>query len=279
VALSETPTPPRPSDAGQRPREKRRLGRALLTWLPLVFSALWTAVIFRLLAKDWRYAIPLAASAVLWVIPAVLEHRRQRALLLRGNVPDVLEAWTPMIERTPYPETVQPILMATAYAANGWTDAAREAMARARRGPAWDAAAEQRLVVETLLDAFDGDRELAVCRATVLAGLPPPNAGIFLRRRIRNLRLGLGALARAFARRSSPRDRVLLRAAAKSSPLFFWAFRYAGAIFAIDHGRASLARKLIGGAPRWSPSSVFADFHREIEREIERLSPEVDEDV
>src|SRR5439155_834628 len=135
--------------------------------------------------------------AALWVIPLYIQHRRQRTVLLRGNVPDVLEAWTPMIERSPHPETVQPILMATAYAANGWSDAAREAMARAQRGLAWEASIEQRLVIEILCEAFDGDRARAMRAADELVELPLPPAGVFLRRRIAVLRTGIAALARA----------------------------------------------------------------------------------
>src|SRR5207248_11315565 len=105
--------------------------RPLLGYVPFVLSALWTAIIVRLLLRDIRYVLPLIALALLWAVPLYFVHQRQRAALMRGNVPDVLEAWTPMLERTPYPETMQPILMATAYAANGWTEAAREAMAHA----------------------------------------------------------------------------------------------------------------------------------------------------
>ena len=274
MALSEIPSPPRPSDIRNRPTPTHKPApwrTAFFTYLPFVLSALWTAIIVRLLMKDLRYAVPLLLLAALWVIPLYVQHRRQRAVLLRGNVPDVLQAWTPMIERSPHPETVQPILMSTAYAANGWTDAAREAMGRARKGAAWEASIEQRLVVEILCEAFDGDRGRALRAVDELTALPLPPAGVFLRRRIVALRTGIGALARAFNRRPNPGDRALLQQAAKSSPLFFWAFSYAAAIDAIDDGDATEAQRLIAGAPHWSPSSVYAEFHREIQHEIARV--------
>jgi hypothetical protein len=275
VALSEIPSPPRRSDVPNRPdpggHKTSPLRTAFFTYLPFVLSALWTAIILRLLLRDIRYALPMVIVAALWVVPLYIQHRRQRAVLLRGNVPDVLEAWTPMIERSPHPETVQPILMATAYAANGWTEAAREAMGRARKGLAWEAAEEQRLVVEILCEAFDGDRDRALRAADELVALPRPPVGVFLRRRIATLRNGIAALARAFNRLPNKGDRELLQQAAKSSPLFFWAFSYAAAIDAIDEGNAALAKKLIAGAPEWSRSSVYVEFHRELLHEIARV--------
>jgi hypothetical protein len=232
---------------------------------------LWTAIVVRLVMRDVRYLLPLILLALLWAVPLYFVHRRQRAALMHGSVPDVLEAWTPMLERTPYPETMQPILMATAYAANGWTEAAREAMSRAHRGPAFDAAREQRLVVDTLCDAFDGDRNRAVRFAEELVRLELPTAGVFLRRRIALLRQGLLAMARAFDRRTGPDDRTTLLSARKGSPLLHWAFTYAAAVAAIDADDPSFARALLEGAPSWSPSSVFAEFHREIETEIARV--------
>ena len=274
MAYSELPTPPRPSDAGPSPSgapKPRSLRALVFTYLPFALSALWAAIIVRLLIKDVRYAIPMLVLAALWVLPLYVMHRRQRALLLRGNAPDVLEAWTPMLERTPNPETMQPLLMATAYAANGWTDAAREALGRAHRGPAWAQAREQRLMVDVLLEAFDGDRAHALRLADDLAALPMPQTGIFLRRRVLSLRHGVGALVRAFNRCPEADDRERLLAARKASPLFFWAFTYAAAILAVDANDAAATRELLAGAPQWSPSSVFANFQRELATEIERI--------
>lgn len=272
MAFSELPTPPRPSgfeDQGQKPPGALRL--LVGTYLPFILSALWAAIVIRLIAREPRYALPIAVLALLWIVPLALQRVRQRRMLMRGNVPEVLEAWAPMLSTTPYPETLQPLLVATAYAANGWVEQARESARRARKGEAWSAAEEQRRILDTLIEAFDGDRERAVRLAQDLVDLPLPAVGVFLRRRIAVLRAGLGALARAFARVAEPNDRRILMAAAKSSPLLHWAFSYAAAVAAIDEGDVHTARRAIAGAPSWPPSSVFRAFHAELEQQIARL--------
>lgn len=273
MSLSELPTPPRPSDVGPHPSRPPSKGplRSALGWVPFVLSALWAAIILRVVMHDLRYVLPLVALALLWAIPLLYIHRRQQTALARGDVPDVIEIWKPMLERTPYPETMQPILMATAYAANGWTEQSREAMARAHRGPAFDAAKEQRLVVEILCDAFDGDRARALRAADQLAAMEVPSAGLFLRRRIALLRQGLSATARAFNHCERQGDRATLLSARKASPLFHWAFTYAAAVVAIDEGESEIARALLADVPDWSPSSVFAEFQREITTELARI--------
>jgi hypothetical protein len=241
------------------------------TYLPFILSALWAAMVIRLVARDPRYLLPVALVAVIWIVPMVIHRRKQRALLLRGNVPEVLEAWAPALSTTPFPETMQPLLIATAYAANGWTEQAREAARRARKGEAWVAAEEQRHLLDVLLESFDGDRTRALRVAEQLPDMPLPAVGLFLRRRIAGLRVGLGALARAFARVPRANDVRLLNAAAASSPLFHWAFSYAAAIVAIDQNDARAARKAIRGAPSWPTASVFHSFHAEIEQQIARI--------
>ena len=241
------------------------------TYLPFVLSALWAAVVLRLIARDPRFAIPIGVVALVWIVPAAVSRLRQKRMLLRGNVPEVLETWAPVLATTPYPETLQPLLIATANAANGWVDQAREASRRAHKGEAWVAADEQRKIIDTLLESFDGDRERAIRIASSLHDVPLPPVGIFLRRRIAALRAGLEALARGFNRTAQPGDRRLLVAAAKSSPLFHWAFSYAAAIVAIDEGDARFAKRAIRGAPNWPSPSVFHDFHKELELQIGRI--------
>lgn len=277
MAFSELPSPPRPSgierpSAGPRgPRPPSVFRLAIGTYLPFVLSALWAAVVIRLIARDPRYAIPIGVVALIWIVPLAISRLRQKRMLLRGNVPEVLETWAPVLATTPFPETLQPLLIATAYAANGWVEQAREAARRARKGDAWVAAEEQRRIVDTLLESFDGDRERAVQLSSTFNDAPLPPVGIFLRRRIAALRAGLGALARAFNRTHDKGDRRLLMAAAKSSPLFHWAFSYAAAIVAIDESDTNAARKAIHGAPNWPSTSVFHDFHNELEAQIARI--------
>jgi hypothetical protein len=157
-----------------------------------------------------------------------------------------------------------PLLKATAYASYGWIEAGRRALDRAVRGPAWDAAIEQRLFIETLLDAFEGDREAALAKARALEAMPAPTAGLLARKRVARLREGLAAFARAFAHASREGDAAALRRAAGASPLVHWAMRYAAAILAVDGGRRDEARALLAGAPAWPAESAFREYHDEL---------------
>jgi hypothetical protein len=163
-----------------------------------------------------------------------------------------------------YPETMAPLMAATAYAAYGWVDAARRALSRAVKGPAWDAALEQRLFVEALLDTFEGDRSLALAKAEALEKMPLPSAGWLARRKVQLLRAGISALARAFAHKSRLDDAKVLRAAASASPLIHWAMRYAAAVIAIDEGRKQDVPHLLAEAPPWPEESAFRAFHDEL---------------
>src|SRR5690606_24379575 len=145
--------------------------------------------------------------------------RRVRRLLASGDVHAVLGVWEAALRRLPDRETLGPLFVATAFAANGMTESARKALSRSARGQAWESAMEQRLFVETLLDAFEGERQRAIERAEEVRRLPLPPAGPFLRGRVILLRRALGALARAFARTSTPDDARLLERAAQASPL------------------------------------------------------------
>ena len=120
-----------------------------------------------------RFALFAAAAGVrgLLFLPAVLGRWRMRRLLISGDVERVIGTWEGSIQRVPYRETMAPLLKATAYASYGWIEAARRALERAVRGPAWDAAIEQRLFVETLLDTFEGDRDAALRKAQALESL------------------------------------------------------------------------------------------------------------
>jgi hypothetical protein len=156
-------------------------------------------------------------------------------------------------------------MTATAFAAYGWVDKARAALATAERGPAWEAAIEHRLFLDALLLTFEGDRDAALDRADRLERLPlPDTAGSALRTRIQMLRRAVGALARAFAHQSLPGDRQLLEAASETSPLVFWAMRYAAAVVAVDQGDLPKVRQLLTGAPNWPKESTFRAIHDEI---------------
>jgi len=116
----------------------------------------------------------------------------------------------------------------------------------------------------TLLDTFEGQRDLAIRKAEALGKLPTMGAGPLMRLRVRRLRRGVLAFARAFAHRATPRDAKWLGSAAKTSPLVHWAMRYAGAVIAVDSGDRERARKLLEGAPDWPMQSAFRTFDEEL---------------
>ena len=155
-------------------------------------------------------------------------------------------------------------------AAHGMIDKARYALGAAKRGHAWDAALEHRLVLETLIEAFDGERERALSTAARLVSLPIVANGPWMRARIANLRDAVLAFARSFAHQAGERDIVLLRRAAAQNPLVYWPTRYAAAVAHVDRGEPQKARELLDGAPGWPEESVFCHFHQEL---VERLSP------
>jgi hypothetical protein len=217
-----------------------------------------------MIGRDPRSAVPLLAFAALMMAPAIVGRWRMRKLLMSGDVERVIGTWEGSIERVPHSETVAPILRATAYASYGWCEAAQRALSRAVKGPAWDAALEQRLFVETLLDTFAGDRDAAMRKADALQALPMPSPGPIARHRITLLRRGLAALARAFAHASRDGDARLLGKAAGASPLVHWAMRYALAVLAVDDGRAREVPELLAGAPVWPAQSAFHEYHEEL---------------
>lgn len=246
-------------DGGPRGRQTRPLRH-----LPVVVSALCLVAMARMARHNLRYLFPCAAILALIVAPPLLARRRMRQILLSGDVRTVLGTWQSSIERVTSPETMAPLMAATAYAAYGWVDAARTALNRAVKGPAWDAAVEQRLFIEALLDTFQGDRATGLLKAEELERLPLPPAGLFARVRITRLRRGVVALARAFAHKSDRADAKRLKSAASSTPLMYWAMRYGAAVVAINRGDMTEARQLLAGAPTWPEQSAFRVFDAEL---------------
>lgn len=233
-------------------------------FLPVAVSALGAVLAAQLIGHDPRFAVPFAGFAVLLFVPALVSRWRMRSLLMSGDVERVIGTWEGAIDRVPHRETMAPLLQATAYASYGWVAAARRALDRAAKGPAWDAAIEQRLFVETLLDTFEGERAEALRKAEALETLPVPAAGPLARRRVALLRRGLAALVRAFAHASVDGDVSLLAKAARASPLVHWAMRYASAIVAVDRGSARDVMTLLAGAPSWPAESAFHSYHTEL---------------
>jgi hypothetical protein len=251
------------------------LDRFLARALSFTSVALFALISARLVTQDRRYAVVVLLVTVGFGVPALLSRRRMRRLLISGDVPRILGTWQGSLRRVTYPETMAPLMTATAYAAYGFIDAARNCLSRAARGPAWDAAVEQRLFVEALLDVYEGERMRAMTRASELVDLPLPPTGFWMRRKIALLRQGIAAMARAFAHESRAEDEVLLSKAARSSPLVHWAMRYARAVVLVDGGRKNEALELIASAPTWPAESVFHAFHEELVSTAAASSPAI----
>lgn len=230
----------------------------------LVVSAALVAAGIRLaLHEPFLVAVALALFFATWV-SRYLTRRRLRRVLRSGDVIAVLRNVTGALHRVPYPATMAPIMTATAFAACGWIDRARAVLATAERGPAWEAAIEHRLFLDTLLLTFEGDPESAMTQAGRLVRLPVPVSKGAMRERVLGLRFAAGAFARAFAHKSEPGDAELLLRTSEQSPLVFWAMRYAAAVVAIDRGENDKAKGLVKDAPAWPEESIFRAFHVEI---------------
>lgn len=247
--------------------EDARPGR----WLRIVAFVASAALAAGTLRFAWFQ--PLISAAILgglfsFALGRWIARRRLRKILRSGDVHSVLERWSRSLERVPHPATMGPLMTATAFAAYGWVDQARAALAAAERGPAWDAALEHRLFLDALLLTFEGDREGALEQASRLERLPLPSTSDILRDRVLMLRTAVGALARAFAHQSQPGDRALLERASEASPLVFWAMRYAAAVVAIDEGHRAVAHALLASAPVWPEESTFRAFHDEILQQL-----------
>jgi hypothetical protein len=232
--------------------------------MAFVGSAAMMATIIRASFHRPSLAVGLAGALITWLAVRWSSQRRVRRLLQSGDIASVLARWSTALDRIPHPATMAPLMTATAFAAYGWVDQARIALEHAARGPAWDAALEHRLFLDTLLLAFEGDSDGALDRAARLERLPVPEAPSGMKKRVVILRVAASALARAFAHQSRSGDAELLARASRESPLVFWAIRYAAAVSAIDRGDGRAAESLIARAPNWPEESSFRSFHREI---------------
>jgi hypothetical protein len=245
------------------PLAEPSLRARLFGWVPFVGSAALVAYALHLAIEHPGPAFLLGILALTWLVPSWRARRRMRRLLRSGNADAVLDAWDRTLETVPHAETMAPLIRATALAANGHVDRARAALERARRGPAWEAAIEQRLLVGALLDAFEGNAEEALERATALGQLPLPTSPM-LKARVADLRRAMGAFARAFAHRPERGDIETLVRVGEAHPLVHWALWYAAAVAAVDRGQPQRARDLLASTPDWPADSVFRAFHQEI---------------
>jgi hypothetical protein len=249
----------------------RRSGKLALF---VVSAALVALAVHSSLDRPWL-AIVLLIAAVAALIPPWLSRRRFRKLLLSGDAERVVAVWREAAEQGPHHETTAPLIAATTFAAYGWVQAARTQLQKLRPGPAWEASAEHRLFVETLIEAFDGDRDQAMHMAQSISSLPLPAVSPKLKQQVLLLRAALVALSRAFAHRAAAGDLDVLERTARSSPLVSWAMRYAAAIVAVDHGESLRAAALLSGAPAWPQQSAFRRFHEELIGKVAGISKDV----
>lgn len=238
-------------------------GRVLF-WALFIASAALAAAAVRFSLHEPLIAAAVLGMAAIAGLSRWLAKRRLHRVMRSGNVIAVLQSWSSTLERIPYPATMAPLMTATAFAAHGWIQSARAALATAERGPAWEAALEHRLFVDIILLTLEGDRDTALEQSRRLARMPLPVRDAALRDRILSIRVAIGAFARAFAHQSEPGDGELLERASERSPLVFWAMRYAAAIVAIDRGDHAQVSRLLANAPHWPEESIFRAFHTEI---------------
>jgi hypothetical protein len=230
----------------------------------LLSSAALVAFAIHVGQRSPGLGLMLIAMFALTQLPVAVRQVRLRRVLRSGDLAEVLKAYHPTLARLPHPETLGPLMVAAALASHGLIDRARRVLDRAARGEAWDAALEHRWFVETLMEAFDGDRERALERAEELEKLPVPRAGHALQKRIVALRAALSALARAFARRSRGDDAEVLEAASNASPLVHWAMRYGAIVAYLERGDRQRAQELLTDAPSWPADSSFRAFQEEL---------------
>ena len=95
------------------------MDRFLNRALSFAAVALFALISARLVSQDLRYGAVVLFVALAFGVPAVLSRRRMRRLLLSGDVPRILGTWKGSLQRVTYPETMAPLMTATAYAAYG----------------------------------------------------------------------------------------------------------------------------------------------------------------
>ncbi len=244
------------------------MARFVTRFISFAAIALFAIVSAKLVAADPRFVLVIVVVLAAFLVPAWLARRRMTKLLLSGDIEKIIGAFGRSFSREQRNDTMALLVAATAYAAYGFIDEARRALDRAARGPTWEAALEQRLFVEALLDVYEGERTAAITKASALEALPlrTPRtlSGWRTKKKVAQVRRGVAAFARAFAHASHSGDEVLLREAGRSSPLVHWAMRYARAVFLIDAGRKDEARALLADAPAWPEQSAFRTFHDEL---------------
>jgi hypothetical protein len=235
--------------------------------LSLLLFALVASLAFAVNAGRWGLAFALGASLVVAALAAALPRwfarRRLHAIIASGDVRSLLRSWYRSAASLANPEVAIPLMIATAYASFGWVAEARRARSAIRGGA--EPSREQLEFVDVLLEVYEGDREAAVRRAEALLDRDVPEGDGAFERRVRALRRGLVAIARAFAHRATEEDARALVAMREPVPILTWPLRYAEAVVAIDAGDRARAEAVLRAAPAWPENSVFREFHAELD--------------
>jgi len=251
-------------------------GSAVRSRIAFVVSAALAALALRVTWDEPFAGVGILLLIAVGVGSRVWARRRLERTMRSGDLNAVLRRWGSAVETVPHPETMGPLMLATAFAAHGWVDHAREHLVRAVRGPAWEAALEHRLFLDTLLFTFEGESTEARRAALRLERLPLPVTEASMAEQITSLRRALAALQRAFAREPDGGDTELMLEVGGHSPLVHWPMRYGAAINLIHAGAPSEALHIVSEAPAWPVQSYFRVFHAAIQAEVERqvVSPD-----
>ncbi len=208
-----------------------------------------------------RWAIAgISAMVLVAYFRAWRAQEKLRKWMREARIDNVLESLR--AQTSGQDEGVYHLLSATALAAFGYVDKARHALLQLERSPVVRSALEQRLIAEVLLDVFEGSRENAQRKVSLLEALPVPQG--MIDKKVALLRQGIASFVRAFSHLAEPGDDARLRGAETAIPLISWAMRYARAIVAIDTGRAADVKGLLEGAPVWPPGSAYHEYHTEL---------------
>lgn len=221
------------------------------------------------LAGRWWLASTFVCLALpLFILPEYLERRRRRAVYRSGNVQEIVR--TALLEVRDAGDEQLALQRALALAALGVTGPARLALQTWRHRHLSDHEHEQLLIVQVLIEAFEGEHTGAHGRAVELSSLPRVGSKA-KERRSQQVRECMGAIVRAFDGRAEPGDLELLLRGPEVLPVLHWVTRYAAAALCAHRGARDAVATLLEGAPVWPEDSAFALLHRDLTMDV---SPE-----
>jgi hypothetical protein len=253
--MTSTPADPRP-----------RISR-LISGLRFIASAGAAASTLHFAAQG-RFgaaALFLVLGGASVVVPELLERSRRRAVYRSGNVREVLDA---ALSEGCRSESAIVLKRALAFASLGVTGPARLALQGRPKKALSEDEREELLMIEALVEAFDGEHTNAHRRIAALELLPLTEG---FEKRSRALRQCLAAIVRAFDGHSEDGDLELLLKGRDNYPILHWATCYAAAVLCARRGERGLVRALLTGAPKWSNDSAFELLHRDLMSDLETI--------